>query len=130
MLDLRGLLHPEVAVIADPPGASGAEQREIEVAQRKERPAEREVRACPPPAPGQQAFGVFQDEDQEGSSGTGAPAFCNYFETGHELPEAVGGEAVVIAGILVERVAERRHQVEVATRCQYASRSTPPQGRM
>src|ERR1035437_1996958 len=109
-----GLAQPEIAVIADAAGASGAEQREIEVAQRKEQPAEGEMDAAAPPAPGQQALDVFDADHQQGGGGAGAPAFGDNFEVPGEQLQPVEREAAIVLGIFVERVAEGRHQMQVA----------------
>ena len=118
---LLALSQPEVAVIADAAGARRPEQREIEVAQRKEQPAEREMHAAAPPAPGQQALDVFDADHQQRRRGAGAPAFGDHFEIAGELFQAVEGEAAIVLGIFVERVAEGRHQMQVAAGGEHAA---------
>src|SRR5450759_3521490 len=109
-----GFAQPEVAVIADAAGAGGAEEREIEVARRKEQPAEGEMDAAAPPAPGQQSLDVFDADHQQGSGGAGAPAFGDNFEVPGEQLQPVEGKAAIVLGVFVERVAEGRHQMQVA----------------
>ena len=102
------------AAAVDAAGAGGTQQREIEVAQRKQQPAKREMHAAAPPAPGQQALDVFDADYEQRGGGTGAPALGDNFEIPGQQLQPIECEPAIVLGIFVERVAEGRHQMQVA----------------
>ena len=80
------------------------------------------MHAAAPPAPGQQALDVLDADHQQRRRGAGAPALGDHFQIPRQLFQPVQREAAIVLGVFVKRVAERRHQVQVAAWRQHAAK--------
>ena len=82
-------------MVAYAAGAGRTAQRQVEVAEGEEEPAENPVGECPQRSPGQPCLDVFEHEDEEGGRGSGAPAGGHDLKGAGEISEAVEGPAAV-----------------------------------
>jgi len=107
-------------MIPDPPGIGRSQEKQVEVSQRKQRPTQYPVRQRSPRLKRQQQLGVFDDKNQQSCRWSRPPTLRDHFQSAGDFSETIQRESPVVLRVFMKRMAERRHKMRIASRCQNA----------